>query len=35
MEKRLAFIEKEKALYQFEMLKNQIPPTFYSIVSMY
>lgn len=28
MEKRLAFIEKEKALYQFEVLKNQINPHF-------
>lgn len=28
MEKRLAVIEKEKALYQFEVLKNQINPHF-------
>ena len=28
MEKRLAVIEKERALYQFEVLKNQINPHF-------
>lgn len=32
MEKQMAVIEKEKALYQFEVLKNQINPISYSIV---